>query len=388
MQVFKSYFKILEKHKFSIIIYSAIFLAITLVMTMNGGNQVEKEFRNSKISLHVVNEDDPSKLVDSFLKYLESYANFIELEDNEEARKDALFYGDISYILTIPKGFTEDFLAGKEVTVQKQSMPGYSGTVPVDNAIDNYFHTVRTYQKYLPDRSFEEIHQYVLENLEHKTTVEINASTDARVNNSNEFNQSYFNYLGYVLIGSLITSVSLVMTSFREINIKRRHTAAPISTKSLNLQLLMGNLIFTVCYLFLFILAGYIYNKYRRIDGNTLLFWLNGLVFALTTLSLSYLIGITVKNKKAVGAISTALSLSMAFISGIFVPQQYLGNIVLKLASFTPAYWFVRTNNTIGIMEGFSTNNLSEVFGMMAIQLGFGAALISIALVVSKRKSQ
>lgn len=368
--------------------YGIIFLAITILMTMSDGGKVEKEFTNQKISMHVVNEDGSSELVDSFLKYMETYAKYIEVEDNEEARKDALFYGNVAYILTIPEGFAEAFLAGEDVTIQKQSVPGYTGAVPVDSAIDNYFNTIRTYLKFMPDRSFEEINNYVVENLDQKTTVEISASTDARFNNSNEFNQIYFNILGYVLIGSFIIGVSMVMSSFREINIRRRHSAAPISTKSLNFQLLLGNLIFVLCYLFLFVLSGYICNKYRRIDANTILFWINGIVFSLTTLSLSYLIGITVKNKKAVGAISSALSLSLAFISGMFVPQEFMGNTVLKVASFTPTYWFVRTNDTIGGLTNFGLKNLSGIFGTMAIQLGFGAALISIALVVSKRKSQ
>jgi len=118
------------------------------------------------------------------------------------------------------------------------------------------------------------------------------------------------------------------------------------------------------------------------------LYWVNATVFALTALSLSYLVGITVKSRKAVAALSTALSLSLAFISGMFVPQEYLGDSVLKVASFTPTYWYIKANNSIMNITNFKWDNISGIIAMMAIQLGFAAAIISIAMVVSKRKSQ
>jgi ABC-2 type transport system permease protein len=141
-------------------------------------------------------------------------------------------------------------------------------------------------------------------------------------------------------------------------------------------------------YLVIFIVAGFISNPFRRVDVNLLLYCINAVVFAITTLSLSYLIGISVTSKKAVSAISTAISLSLAFISGMFVPQEFLGESVLRLASFTPTYWYIKVNNTIVSLTGYQWDNVSEILAMMAVQIGFAAAFISIVMVVSKRKSQ
>jgi ABC-2 type transport system permease protein len=70
------------------------------------------------------------------------------------------------------------------------------------------------------------------------------------------------------------------------------------------------------------------------------------------------------------------------------VPQQVLTAPVLKVARFTPSYWYVKAYNAIQGITSLHWSNLSEVIGCMAIQLGFAAAIISIALVVSKRKRQ
>ncbi|HKL80385.1 MAG TPA: ABC transporter permease, partial [Mobilitalea sp.] len=69
-------------------------------------------------------------------------------------------------------------------------------------------------------------------------------------------------------------------------------------------------------------------------------------------------------------------------------PQEFMGDAVMKVARFTPSYWFVKSNNTIASITKYNFKNLSDIFGMMGIQIGFAAAIISIALVVSKRKRQ
>jgi ABC-2 type transport system permease protein len=116
--------------------------------------------------------------------------------------------------------------------------------------------------------------------------------------------------------------------------------------------------------------------------------WLNAAVFAIAVLSISYLVGITVKSMKAINAIATAFSICLGFISGIFVQQEYLGAAILRAASFTPVYWYVKANDAIVGLSSFEWSAISKIIGYMAIQLGFAAAIISIALVVSKRKTQ
>ncbi|HPU64051.1 MAG TPA: hypothetical protein PK304_07835 [Mobilitalea sp.] len=77
----------------------------------------------------------------------------------------------------------------------------------------------------------------------------------------------------------------------------------------------------------------------------------------------------------------------MAFISGIFVPQDYLVETVKRIGSFTPAFWYVRANNTIYELAEISVDNISPVLQCMGIQIGFAAVFLSIILVVAKRKT-
>jgi ABC-2 type transport system permease protein len=387
MQVFKTYNKILKKQMVSILIYVAMFLGITIMISSSIKTE-KTEFQVSKTNIAVVNEDGESSLVDGFLKYMENYVTFVEVEDNDMARKDALFFRRIVYILTIPEGFTEDFMANGEVQLRKQNVPDSIEAITVDNAIDNYFNMANVYRKHVPNLNFDDLNAYVEQNLKEETQVAIDTKLEDEVSGSNTFNKFFYNYLGYIIISGFITGVSIVLVSFHGIDIRRRHFAAPLTSRSLNVQLILGNLIFVIGYLVLFIVAGYLLNPYRRINVNTILTWMNLAVFALSALSISYLVGITVKSRKAISAISTALSLSLAFLSGIFVPQEFLGTSVLRVASFTPTYWYVKANNALETISSAHWEDISKVVGYMAIQIGFAAAIISVALVVSKRKRQ
>jgi len=77
----------------------------------------------------------------------------------------------------------------------------------------------------------------------------------------------------------------------------------------------------------------------------------------------------------------------MSFISGVFVPQELLGSHVLKIASFTPVYWYVRANNTIAGLNAFTPDTLKPVINDFLIIIGFGTAFFSVSLALRKQKT-
>jgi len=152
------------------------------------------------------------------------------------------------------------------------------------------------------------------------------------------------------------------------------------------MELITANLIFAlVCYgammILAFILKGSDMMSYRGL-------WLciNGGVFTIAALSMSYLVGSIIKSKNAQSAIANTLPLGLSFISGTFIPQELLGSKTLAMASLNPIYWYVKANNVIGSLSKISFDTLGPILTYMLIQLGFAAAVFSIALVVSKQQ--
>lgn len=39
--------------------------------------------------------------------------------------------------------------------------------------------------------------------------------------------------------------------------------------------------------------------------------------------------------------VSNVIALGMSFLSGVFVPIEFLGDGIIKIAHFLPAYWYI-----------------------------------------------
>jgi ABC-2 type transport system permease protein len=124
----------------------------------------------------------------------------------------------------------------------------------------------------------------------------------------------------------------------------------------------------------------------NSLNLNTVYFIINSLVFAVCGAGISFLIGNSVKSPNAIPAISNVVTLGLCFISGVFVPMELLGNSVLKIASFTPTYWFVKANNQIAELTQFDLANLEPILSSMLIQFGFALAFFTAALVINKKR--
>ncbi|MFP4661668.1 MAG: hypothetical protein ACLFPF_05715 [Halanaerobiales bacterium] len=85
-------------------------------------------------------------------------------------------------------------------------------------------------------------------------------------------------------------------------------------------------------------------------------------------------------------AIANVVALGTSFISGLFVPQFLLGKTVLSIASFTPNYWYVKSNNSIVKLAELDIASLAPIFINMSIVFGFALAVLSITLVLIKQK--
>lgn len=388
MEVFKTYFRVLKKQWVSIVMYGVIFICITVfvsnLMLGSGGDT----FENKKVPVHVVNEDGDSVFVKGLLNYLSDYVVYKDVKDEEKAREDALFYQLVDNLIVIPEGFTKAFLKGESVTIENVTRPGNSTGISVDNAINHYLQAARLYTEYLPDITLEELNHYLQQSQGVKTKVSYDEVEKEAWLSNREFNRFFYNYLGYVIVICFIIAISNGMLAFTEENIRRRHLAAPITAKRYHRQMIVANLLFGFAYLTVFFIIGFLFNPYRSFDLALVISWVNALIYGGTIISLSYFIGIVINSKKAIQGISTMLSLGMAFLTGMFMPQSFLPETMLRIGSFLPGYWYVKANDLLVYLKSYTFSDLSEILIAMLVQVGFILAFSSISLVVQKSKMQ
>ncbi|MCI5628632.1 MAG: ABC transporter permease [Clostridiales bacterium] len=385
MQVYKAYFKIIKKNIGQLSIYLIIFLLFAIIFGKVSTSPKDTDFESTKVNISIINKDENSKLISGLRDYLKENANIVDVGTSKEDLQDALFFREAEYIITIPKGFTKEILKGnKDINIEKTVIPNSTSEIYMDNLINRYLNTVKMYTSTIDNISQAKLVSNVNKDLSHTTDVKIKTYDNDYSNNASCAN--YYNFFAYSMFAVLILGISLVMISFNNKDLKRRNLASSLSMKNMNIQMVFANITYAVVVWFVMIIASFIMFKNYMFTINGLLSLLNSFVFTLAALSISILISNLVTSRNALSAVVNVIALGSCFISGVFVPQQYLGDTVLSIAKFNPTYWYVKANDDIAILVNYSNENMRPIFMSMIIVLGFALAVYAVTLVVIKQK--
>ncbi len=385
MQVYKAYFKIIKKNIGQLSIYLIIFLLFAIIFGKVSTSPKDTDFESTKVNISIINKDENSKLISGLTDYLKENANIVDVGTSKEDLQDALFFREAEYIITIPKGFTKEILKGnKDINIEKTVIPNSTSEIYMDNLINRYLNTVKMYTSTIDNISQAKLVSNVNKDLSHTTDVKIKTYDNDYSNNASCAN--YYNFFAYSMFAVLILGISLVMISFNNKDLKRRNLASSLSMKNMNIQMVFANITYALVVWFVMIIASFIIFKNYMFTINGLLSLLNSFVFTLAALSISILISNLVTSRNALSAVVNVIALGSCFISGVFVPQQYLGDTVLSIAKFNPTYWYVKANDDIAILVNYSNENMRPIFMSMIIVLGFALAVYAVTLVVIKQK--
>lgn len=383
MQVFKLCMQILRKNLLIMLVYVFVFVLASMIMSSNMTQEMTTAFSPTKANIAFICEEN-STLIDGFKEELSHIAKFADLPDETEALQDALFFRSVSYILRVPKGFTEGFMNGEDIALEKTVVPDSLSNTYIDLYIEKYFNTARLYVSTIEGISEQELVDYLKADL--AKNAEVTLKTTERKSSSIGDAHYYFNYLSYSLLSVIILGMSTLMLVFHRRDLKLRNNCSPVSATSINLQFILANLTFTLGAWALMIVLCLMVNVKHIFSPYMAYFILNSLVFAFCCAGISFLIGNLVKSENAVPAICNVVGLGFSFISGAFVPQELLGATVIKIASFTPAYWFVKANNTIVRLTQFDFPSVKPVLSDMLVVLCFAVAFFAVALAVGKKR--
>lgn len=127
MTVFKTFFKIVNKYKGIILMYTIILVAFGGINIKTNDNNTN--FIESKPDVLIINNDENKGLTKNLIDYIEKNSNIIEIKDNEDAINDALFYRDVNYIIYIPENYREDLLKGKNPEIKIKSTGDYQASL-------------------------------------------------------------------------------------------------------------------------------------------------------------------------------------------------------------------------------------------------------------------
>lgn len=385
MQVFKAYFKIMLRHKVSLLIYLGIFFVVSVLISSSMKGQTSAQFSQVKANLAIINKDGDTALTKGLIDYLSQNAVIVPVKDNTQDIQDSLFYGNADFILRIPKGFTSDFMSGdKDISVSKTTTALSAASVNIDIMINKYLNLAELYKDNVPGIKAEVISSNVLHDLKKSSQADYAANEDQNAKNNLS---GFFQIIAYSILAMMITGVTQTMMSFNEKFFSMRTNCSPVSPKNVNLQMVLANAFFAFAVWALMCAFTFIMYGQLILSKGVIMLCLNALAFTIASLGIGFLVGKFVTNHLIQSAVTNVVSLGMSFISGVFVSQHWIGDSVLKIASFTPAYWYIKALDEIRDLPDYSSVSVAPAVNCMLIELGFAAAFIVLALALSKKTS-
>ena len=220
MTVFKGYLKILNKNKFTVLMYLIIFTILTFVFSQDIESNMS--FENEIAPVLWLDRDDTA-LTRDLKAYLEKYAEYKVIR--EDQIEEAFFYRDIEMIVEIPKGFTESLKDKEPMALRTKRIPNSSSTFTFESELEKYLNIAHLYlHEEIPvDNLFETIHSHIAKNTDIEFTQKDQSDYTSMM--------FYFNFLAYILVALIVTVIGVMMYSFKPIEIKRRLHLAKISMK-------------------------------------------------------------------------------------------------------------------------------------------------------------
>ncbi|MBR0164613.1 MAG: ABC transporter permease [Lachnospiraceae bacterium] len=386
MTVFHLYLAMIRKNAGYMLMYFAIFMTISVMITRSQGDVVRQMFAKSAVGIAVTDRDE-SVISKGLIDFLAQENEIIPSDGNETELTRKLYYREAVYVLTIPEGFGESLTdTSSEPQLEVVKLPGNAAGYYLDADIEQFLSRVGTYLAagYEEKEAVEKV--LALKGSESEVRI---AEGAYDYDHMPEYAYT-FNYYPYLYLAVLIFSVSFVLKAFREKQVADRLKACPIPERT---QALQGLVAFCLVFVVFWVLSILIL---LAADGTDFFFsphrgWflLNSFLFLMVAASIAFFIGNIAKSEIAITALTNVISLGMCFLGGVFVSLDVLNENVQRFSRFLPVWWYVRVCNMLGMRQGgLNTADLSLIRQSFLIQGAFAAALLMLTLYIIKKRSE
>ncbi len=378
MTVFKAFWNVIKKYKGTIILYTVILIAFGGI-NQTTNNEISS-FEASKPDILIVNSDEEIGITKNLIEYLTNNSNIIKIENNEEARNDALFYRDVNYIIYIPKGYRDNVLKGNTPIINIKSSGDYLSSL-AEMMLKRYIKTQDIYIKKINNET--ELINNINKTLNQKSEIEVSSNI-----NRNELSQaaSFFNFASYSIMAVIIFIICLVLFSFNKDTIKKRTIISSTNYKKYNKIILLSSSLFALFVCIVYILLGVILLGKTMFSIRGIIFILNIFTFSISALTLALVISNIINSKEAISGIVNVVALGSAFLCGAFIPTDFLPDSVLKFSHILPAYWYINSNELLKSIEIINLETLKPIFINNIVIILFAIFFIIINNIITRKK--
>lgn len=377
MTVFNTFWKVINKYKGTIILFTVMLVAFGGINTTTSNNSLD--FTNNKPDIVIINNDQNKGLTKNLISYLKENTNVKDIKDEEEI-DDALFYRQVNYIIYIPKNYRNDILSGINPKIDIKTTDDYDSSL-AEMILKRYLKTQEVYSKTTSNE--QELIEKINTNL--KTKSEVSITSTVNTDKTSKVS-GYYNFASYSIMYTIIFIICMVLASFNEKTIKKRTIISSMNYKTHNKLILKASFLYSIIVWLLFMILGIILFPDTVISLRGLIYTINAFIFTFASLTLALLISSLSSNKSAITGIANVVCLGSAFLCGAFIPSTWLPETVIKISRVFPTYWYVNSNDLLSSLEKINLNSLEPTIINMLVVLLFSLIFIVLTNIISKKK--
>ena len=376
MTVFSTFFKVLKSQIGIIILYTVLLLGF-------GGLNVKTNESNinyvaDKPDIVIVNKDESGELSNNLVKYLEKFTNVKDLDESN--LDDALFYRQINAVIYIPKNYSRDIKNKQKVNIDINTTGDYESSL-ASMILNRYLSVQDTYIKLFDDEAstIENINNTLDKEIKTEVLSKKDEVSTSRITN-------YYNFASYAIVAGILLVLGNILSSFNQINVKKRSIVSSTSYIKQNKYLLLSSSIYAILLWIFYVLVSIILCKGDILNEMFIFYIINSFIFTIVALTLAIFLSNLINNKNALSGLVNVIAVGSSFLCGVFVPARWLPKSVLAVAHILPPYWYVNTNDILAEMEVINFENLKPVITNEIVLIGFIILFIILNLIVTKKK--
>lgn len=375
MTTFRVFFLVMKKNIGTVMLYVGIFLALCIFFTASDNDMGNFEVSKAAVG---ISDEDKSQISQALVDYLSETQKVCALSSKKDKMTDALFNGDVEFIIVIPERFGENLLAGKgEGELVTYTSPDSMADSFLKMQVEEF---VGAYSFYLQQG---EKTQEALEKARENVKIEAQVELAGRDTSQKPDYFYFFQYLAYIFICVTITGIGPVLVCFGRKDLSERLTCSPESSSKRSMNIFAAMLVVGVGLYILFVLLGRLLfqGTWEHAAGYLILAGL----FLFVSVSLTFLLSSFLKTNNSLTMMSNILGLGMSFLGGIFVPMEFMGDKVIRAAHLLPTYWYM-----IGlekVQASHSSGYLGEITSSIGVLLIYGFVLLAAGLLCKRRRA-
>ena len=391
MSTFKTSLKIVAAHR----IYVLVYLMALSLLGLNAGaarsEDTSSQVKEATASVAVIDRDG-STVSRGVKDYVESVGKVQPLEDSRQAIQDATAQNRISYILIIPAGYGQRL---QEAARQGTEPPRMDTVIGYESAAgslmnartDSYLGQVTGYLSTLTDDPARAV-ALAKETMDHSAPAK-RIAQDATPLPHGFVVYAMFSF--YPIMAFAIVTISTLMTSLGRRSVHSRLTAAPVSGRSRSLGTIGACLMIgLVGWLWIFGLGVANLGNSAVMTSAPLLGVVGAALgaYMLVAVSLGFLLGQVGLGHNAASAVANIGGLAMSFLSGAWVPTEWLPDAVVQASKFTPGYWAAQAISGAYTADSMSATVIHPLLVDCGICTLFAVAVFAVAMAVGRTRAR